>query len=452
MPHLIDIPFVPPKLEQVVFAPTGSASQQDLSTVDLTNQSELFKAISAGIKVTQQSALTGAPIQHKERYNRAASRWTLKLSKQGYLRVLESKVLVFADGTPLTPDIEPILSEEISGHIVVHLLWNNSIHFLCKPSTKTWITKMRMEINPHRSPISNGQTPVQSLSDELDNKTPSLVRVGVTIPVLHIDATDLEHIGKRQEPDLLRAGISDVEFIYETDGPAGNINGLPAGLIQQINYTLASSESRASGSMIPFDIPFLKDEYKAYIDDIRTLIGKDKQPDKVYYTGKLTSFQEDVYPMWEQIVDDFNQLKLMFMDGVTPVARTGTGLPGTPGFQFFNRNINFLPLLNRSPFKNPSTGLIPIFTSPNVLKPLIGSTGVTFFSPTSPILSSSTLLNRTINNVISPLPGTSTTLSSPTLTNPTSTVSSFTPIVLKTTTLISSPLTRNSTNLTTIKF
>lgn len=413
MAHIEDQPYQPPIPEQVerVPVPSGSNGNSDGSNnagLDFTNQADVFAAIRAGLANAQEQEETGEPRQNPDRYSRVNQAWELRATKAGYLQLLSSKTIVMPDGTALEP-LEAVLSNDIPGHIVVHLIWAEGRHFLCNGRTKNWIEVMRTDRNPHRSPVKNGRIPVG------DPVPTAYVTIGGTIPVVHIDATELDHMGESQQMDLLRAGVADVEFIYETEGASGT--DIPAGLIQQINYTLTIGQERAEGDADMYDIPFLRDEYRAYIEDIRTLVGKNVQPDKVWYTGKLTSFQNDVYPIWQKIRDDFNGLKRMFINGVRPTITSGTNpfLTSSPNFQFF-RDLR-------------SIGGVRPLTNLTVADPIraAGLTAMILNPQTAPTISTTTR------------PLTSGTVAAP--------VSSYTPITVATTSLVPTTNTLLTTNL-----
>jgi hypothetical protein len=315
MPTTVVDPYQPGPV-QVIYPPVLTDAQQK-AQLDNTDPNNLLEQIVAGRGALGKPINSGDPVQHKERYKRGGSSWSLSTQVEGYKRTLTAGPILMKDGAPLKP-LEPLLSND-AGLMIIHIEWpKGSPHFLCSPSASLWIDEMRLKHNPHRSPVSNGQVEIKPLSQTTPG---ALTRVGATIPVITVHVEGITDIGDSQQMDLKEAGVADVIFIYETV-PASPETTIPQGLIDQINYTIVQSADRALGQSSKYIIKFLDNSYRAYIDDIRKLVGKTTQEQKVYYLGKLDTFQVTVYPLWNQILKDFNALKDMFFNGNIPTDQT----------------------------------------------------------------------------------------------------------------------------------
>jgi hypothetical protein len=185
-------------------------------------------------------------------------------------------------GTPI--ELKPLLKAD---GIVVKVLGS----YLISQNTLDTINE---SLNPHYDVIENGKI----------KKTP----MGKTIPIIEVNVDKLKTSTEDRNKINPYAGVQST--IYVTDTML--IDGIPKGLIDQINYTLSEKESRPADS---FDI------YQLYLEgdySIEKLATETSQKDGQLDQKKLDAFLQGVDVRRNNLTKDFNMIKEMFFLGKAP--------------------------------------------------------------------------------------------------------------------------------------
>lgn len=198
------------------------------------------------------------------------------------------KPLVLNEGTQIP--LIPLL--EVEG-IVVKILGV----YLISPVT---LKKIKEYNNPHYSVVQNGEV----------NKTP----IGKTIPIIELNTESLGKIGEERDASNRFAAVKSVDYGYETE----TINGIPKGLLQQINYTLKEKGNRPADTFSIWDLGLAGDY------SIEQLKIQTSQDDGSLDQSKLDAFTTGVSGRLEILRNDFNSIKEIFYNGKNPLTATNS--------------------------------------------------------------------------------------------------------------------------------
>ena len=198
------------------------------------------------------------------------------------------KPLILNEGTPF--DLIPLL--EVEG-IVVKILGA----YLISPVT---LKRIKDNNNPHYAVVQNGEV----------NKTP----MGKTIPIIEINTEALSTLGESRDANNRFAAVKSVDYGYETE----KVNGIPKGLLEQINYTLQEKGSRPADTFSIWDLGLTGDY------SIEALKVQTAQEDGSLDKAKLDAFTTGISQRLGILRDDFNSIKEIFYNGKNPTSATNS--------------------------------------------------------------------------------------------------------------------------------
>lgn len=213
--------------------------------------------------------------------NRSPKNWVISASP-------DIKPLVLNEGTPL--EFVPLL--EVEG-IVVKIL---GVHLISPVTLK----KIENNNNPHYSVVQNGEV----------NKTP----MGKTIPIIEINTEALGSLGDSRDANNRFAAVKSVDYGYETE----KVNGIPKGLLDQINYTLKEKGSRPADTFSIWDLGLAGDY------SIEQLKVQTAQEDGSLDQKKLDAFTTGTSERLGILREDFNSIKEIFYNGNVPLKATNS--------------------------------------------------------------------------------------------------------------------------------
>ena len=198
------------------------------------------------------------------------------------------KPLILNEGTPF--DLIPLL--EVEG-IVVKILGA----YLISPVT---LKRIKDNNNPHYAVVQNGEV----------NKTP----MGKTIPIIEINTEALSTLGESRDANNRFAAVKSVDYGYETE----KVNGIPKGLLEQINYTLKEKGTRPADTFSIWDLGLTGDY------SIEALRVQTAQEDGSLDKAKLDAFTSGTSQRLGVLRDDFNSIKEIFYNGKNPTSATNS--------------------------------------------------------------------------------------------------------------------------------
>ena len=198
------------------------------------------------------------------------------------------KPLILNEGTPF--DFIPLL--EVEG-IVVKILGS----YLISPVT---LKRINDNNNPHYAVVQNGEV----------NKTP----MGKTIPIIEVNTEALGTLGESRDANNRFAAVKSVDYGYETE----KVNGIPKGLLEQINYTLKEKGTRPADTFSIWDLGLTGDY------SIEQLKVQTAQEDGSLDKAKLDAFTSGTSQRLGVLRDDFNSIKEIFYNGKNPISATNS--------------------------------------------------------------------------------------------------------------------------------
>jgi hypothetical protein len=193
----------------------------------------------------------------------------------------------------LTKGIEPKLVPLLDADGVVVRLYDT---YLVSKGTLKLIENLE---NPHYDIVENGKVKVK-------NKQ---VTMGKTIPIININVDGLAASGSQRTKVDIYAGVKDVTFNYLTN----RVEGVPKGLLDQINYTIGTTD-RPADTYSVFDLSgSLTADYS-----IDALIIETQQDSGSLDKVKLQKFQQGIADRLKILRTDFNSIKQTFYNGKAP--------------------------------------------------------------------------------------------------------------------------------------
>jgi hypothetical protein len=171
-------------------------------------------------------------------------------------------------------------------------------HYLISQVT---LNEIETSANPHYDIKQNGVVIVKDKE----------VKIGKTIPIIEITIDNLSTIGDGRDIRNRNAGIASVDYIYEGE----KIDGVPKGLIDQINYTIVQNIDRPMDKFSIYELQ-LGDDVSVY--NILPLNVSTAQQDGTLDKGKLNTFLSDISNRLKILRTDFNMIKGVFLEGKEP--------------------------------------------------------------------------------------------------------------------------------------
>ena len=229
--------------------------------------------------------------QNSDRYSKQGGDWVISASP-------DIKPLTLPIGIPLS-DLKPVIAAD---GIVVKV---GNTH-LCSQATLNGIIESQ---NPHYDIIGNGELKVK------DKK----VVIGKTIKIIELDTTKLAGLIDSREFQNRQAGVTEVFYI---DNPSGGmIEGIPANLVKQINYTLTQEGQRPSDKFEVVDYPTMtnpKTNPSAAHYTIKPIRTITDQQETIFDPLKLQTFLIELDNQLGLLRRDFNTIKETFFNGIIP--------------------------------------------------------------------------------------------------------------------------------------
>lgn len=223
-------------------------------------------------------------IQNPQRYSKGVDNWVISASP-------DVQPLLLPIGVEI-PNLKPVL--EADGIIVrVKTIDPVSDVYLISPQT---LQDIKDSNHPHYTSADNGKV--------------NGAQIGKTIPIVSVDATTLDGIASAQEEGNRKAGVKEALYIFEGD----IVDGLPVGLVKQINWTLNTSFPKPADTFQVWDLD-LKADYS-----IDALIIETAQSGGKIDTDKLQKLIEGVNERLRGLRSDFNMIVDVYENGKQPAA------------------------------------------------------------------------------------------------------------------------------------
>ena len=192
--------------------------------------------------------------------------------------------LVFQFGQSL-PNLKPVL--EVDGIIVRLGEWN-----LVSPKT---LSDIQSSLNPHYDSVPNGKVLGRDM--------------GKSVPVITLDLTPLKTIGESREISNRIGGVVDVQYPYED---TTLIDEIPFSLLQQINWTISSSDTKAEDTYTYYNFYDMASQPHYSIQKLNTSTA---QADGKLDKEKLKLFLTEIDTRLQLLRRDFNTIKDVFFEG-----------------------------------------------------------------------------------------------------------------------------------------
>ena len=230
--------------------------------------------------------------QNSERYSLINDKWVVNAS------TIENKVvpLSFSKGIPLD-NLKPLIQ---ANGIIVKV----GEVYLCSTTT---LMDIKESNNPHYDIVQNGSVKVK-------NKE---VIIGKTVKIIELNVASLNTIIASRDTLNLNAGAIDVVYGPETN----KVDGIPQGLIDQINYTLDRESERPKDEYSIFDFYTMVDYInnpKAAHYKITPLLVQTQQADTIFDPKKLREYLIEVGDKLKLLEIDFNLIQDIFYEAKLP--------------------------------------------------------------------------------------------------------------------------------------
>jgi len=226
--------------------------------------------------------------QNADRYSKVGTSWVISANGDSPNKGVTPLTLT---STPLPFTLKPYL---LSDGIIVKA----GEHYLISQIT---LNEIENSNNPHYDIKQNGVVIVKDKE----------VKVGKTIPIIEIVIDNLSTIGDARDIRNRNAGIASVDYIYEGE----MLDGVPKGLIDQINYTLSPDIDRPMDKFSIYALE-LGDDVSVY--NILPLNVSTAQVDGTLDKGKLNTFLSDIKTRLKILNNDFQMIKGVFLEGKEP--------------------------------------------------------------------------------------------------------------------------------------
>ncbi len=227
--------------------------------------------------------------QNPERYSKQGSSWVISADKA----ITPIKLPI---GVPLS-NLKPLI---LADGIIVKV----GDSYLCSLIT---LNLIKQSNNPHYDIVQNGMVKVKDKE----------VIVGKTIKIIELNLNNLNVIMESRDTLNLNAGAVDVVYGPETN----KVDGVPKGLIDQINYTLDKVSERPKDEYSIFDFYSMvdyKNNEKASHYKITPLLVQTQQADTIFDPAKLREYLIEVGDKLKLLEIDFNLIQDIFYDAKLP--------------------------------------------------------------------------------------------------------------------------------------
>jgi len=227
--------------------------------------------------------------QNPDRYSKQGAQWVISAS----------------------PDIQPIyLPIGVSLSNLKPLIKANGIvvkvgeDYLCSTNT---LNEIKVSNNPHYDIVENGEVIVKD----------KRVTIGKTIKIIELNLTDLTNIINSRDTLNRNAGVVDVIYGPETQ----SVDGVPKGIIDQINYTLDQSSDRPMDEYSIFDfygmVDYMNNPNAAHYK-VTPLLVQTQQADTIFDPAKLREYLIEVSDKLKLLERDFNFIQDIFYEAKIP--------------------------------------------------------------------------------------------------------------------------------------
>jgi hypothetical protein len=227
--------------------------------------------------------------QNPERYSKQGSSWVISASPAitpTYLSI----------GVPLQ-NLKPVIK---ANGIVVKV----GESYLCSLQT---FNDIKLSQNPHYDIVQNGTLKVKDKE----------VIIGKTIKIIELNVDNLNTVISNRDTLNKNAGVLDVVYSTETK----DIDGVPKGIIDQINYTLDEVSQRPMDEYSIFDFYRMVD----YVNNpnashykITPLLVQTQQADTIFDPKKLREYLIEVQDKLKLLEIDFNLIQDIFYEAKLP--------------------------------------------------------------------------------------------------------------------------------------
>ena len=227
--------------------------------------------------------------QNPERYSKQGNSWVISASPDitpTYLSI----------GVPLQ-NLKPVIK---ANGIVVKV----GESYLCSLQT---FNDIKLSQNPHYDIVQNGTLKVKAKS----------VVIGKTIKIIELNVDNLNTVISNRDTLNKNAGVLDVVYSTETK----DIDGVPKGIIDQINYTLDEVSQRPMDEYSIFDFYRMVD----YVNNpnaehykITPLLVQTQQADTIFDPKKLREYLIEVQDKLKLLEIDFNLIQDIFYEAKLP--------------------------------------------------------------------------------------------------------------------------------------
>lgn len=232
--------------------------------------------------------------QNPERYSKQGSSWVISANADSLNKGVTPLSLPI--GVPLS-NLKPLIKAD---GIIVKV----GAAYLCSITT---LNLIKQSNNPHYDIVQNGSVMVKDKE----------VIVGKTIKIIELNVASLDTIMLSRDTLNLNAGAIDVVYGPETQ----LVEGIPQGLIDQINYTLDKVSERPMDEYSIFDFYSMvdyKNNEKASHYKITPLLVQTQQADTIFDPKKLREYLIEVADKLKLLEIDFNLIQDIFYDAKLP--------------------------------------------------------------------------------------------------------------------------------------
>ena len=226
--------------------------------------------------------------QNPDRYSKQGDSWVISANGDSPNKGVKPLTLTT---TPLPFTLKPYLK---SNGIIVKA----GEHYLISQVT---LNEIKNSANPHYDTKENGVVMVKDKG----------VKIGKTIPIIEINTSNFIALGSERDIRNKNAGIASVDYIYEGE----LIDGVPKGLIDQINYTLVQNIDRPEDTFSVMELQLGDDTTVYNVEPLNVATTQEEgKLDKL----KMEIFLKDINARLKILNNDFNMIKGVFLEGKEP--------------------------------------------------------------------------------------------------------------------------------------
>ena len=232
--------------------------------------------------------------QNPERYSKQGSSWVISANADSLNKGVTPLSLPI--GVPLS-NLKPLIKAD---GIIVKV----GDVYLCSITT---LNLIKQSNNPHYDIVQNGTVKVKDKE----------VIVGKTVKIIELNVNNLTDIMASRDTLNLNAGAVDVIYGPETN----KVDGVPKGLIDQINYTLDKVSERPMDEYSIFDFYTMvdyKNNEKASHYKITPLLVQTQQADTIFDPAKLREYLIEIGNKLKLLENDFNLIQDIFYEAKLP--------------------------------------------------------------------------------------------------------------------------------------